>query len=44
MKSRYPHVYDPFEIRGVWFKNRLQQAPPGCFSQGMKGVSLQIFL
>ena len=34
MKSRYPHVYDPFEIRGVWFKNRLQQAPPGCFFAG----------
>ena len=34
MKNKYPHVYDPFEIRGVWFKNRLQQAPPGCFFAG----------
>ena len=30
-KSRYPHVYSPLEIRGVTFKNRLWQAPPGCF-------------
>lgn len=34
MPNRYPHVYDPFEIRGVLFKNRLQQAPPGCFFAG----------
>ena len=34
MKAKYPHVYDPFEIRGVWFKNRLQQTPPGCFFAG----------
>ena len=32
--SNYPHVYDPFVIRGVVFKNRLQQAPPGCFFAG----------
>jgi len=32
--TKYPHVYDPFEIRGVLFKNRLQQAPPGCFFAG----------
>jgi 2,4-dienoyl-CoA reductase-like NADH-dependent reductase (Old Yellow Enzyme family) len=31
MASKYPHVYDPFIIRGVVFKNRLEQAPPGCF-------------
>lgn len=31
MKRKYPHVYSPFEIRGVLFKNRLIQAPPGCF-------------
>ena len=30
-QSRYPHVYQPLEIRGVTFKNRLWQAPPGCF-------------
>ena len=31
MASKYPHVFDPLEIRGVLFKNRLVQAPPGCF-------------
>ena len=31
MTRKYPHVYSPFEIRGVLFKNRLIQAPPGCF-------------
>ena len=34
MSTKYPHVYDPFTIRGVLFKNRLQQAPPGCFFAG----------
>ena len=34
MACRYPHVFDPFEIRGVLFKNRLEQAPPGCFYSG----------
>jgi 2,4-dienoyl-CoA reductase-like NADH-dependent reductase (Old Yellow Enzyme family)/thioredoxin reductase len=28
---QYPHVFSPFVIRGVLFKNRLEQAPPGCF-------------
>ena len=31
MASKYPHVFTPLEIRGVTFKNRLWQAPPGCF-------------
>ncbi|MCQ2452052.1 MAG: FAD-dependent oxidoreductase [Oscillospiraceae bacterium] len=31
MVSKYPHVFQPFEIRGVLFKNHLVQAPPGCF-------------
>ncbi|NLO47835.1 MAG: FAD-dependent oxidoreductase [Clostridiales bacterium] len=31
MSSKYPHVFDPFVIRGVLFKNRMAQAPPGCF-------------
>lgn len=31
MANRYPHVFEPFEIRGVLFKNHLVQAPPGCF-------------
>ena len=31
MSTKYPHVYQPFIIRGVLFKNRLAQAPPGCF-------------
>ena len=34
MACRYPHVFQPFEIRGVLFKNRLEQAPPGCFFSG----------
>lgn len=34
MANRYPHVYDPFILRGVLFKNRLEQAPPGCFFAG----------
>ena len=34
MASKYPHVYDPFTIRGVLFKNRIEQAPPGCFFSG----------
>ncbi len=34
MACRYPHVFEPFEIRGVLFKNRLEQAPPGCFFSG----------
>ena len=34
MACKYPHVFDPFEIRGVLFKNHLEQAPPGCFFSG----------
>ncbi len=34
MTCKYPHVYSPFEIRGVLFKNRLEQSPPGCFFAG----------
>ncbi len=30
-KNQYPHVFSPFIIRGVLFKNHLEQAPPGCF-------------
>jgi 2,4-dienoyl-CoA reductase-like NADH-dependent reductase (Old Yellow Enzyme family)/thioredoxin reductase len=30
-RQKYPHVFSPFIIRGVLFKNRLVQAPPGCF-------------
>ncbi len=30
----YPHVFSPFIIRGVLFKNHLEQAPPGCFFSG----------
>ena len=33
-KSRYPHAFSPLEIRGVTFRNRLWQAPPGCFFSG----------
>lgn len=34
MTTKYPHVFSPFTIRGVLFKNRLEQAPPGCFFSG----------
>jgi len=34
MNNKYPHVYDPIIIRDVLFKNRLEQAPPGCFFAG----------
>ena len=34
MACKYPHVFSPFELRGVLFKNRLEQAPPGCFFSG----------
>ena len=30
MSTKYPHVYDPITIRGVYFKNRIELAPPGC--------------
>ena len=30
--SNYPHVFTPLEIRGVLFKNRLEQAPPGALN------------
>ncbi|MBO4331500.1 MAG: FAD-dependent oxidoreductase [Oscillospiraceae bacterium] len=33
-KSRYPHAFAPLEIRGVSFRNRIWQAPPGCFFAG----------
>lgn len=31
MPTKYPHVFAPLIIRGVLIKNRLEQAPPGCF-------------
>lgn len=30
MGSKYTHVFNPIEIRGVLFKNRIELAPPGC--------------
>ena len=33
-RTKYPHVFRPFTIRGVLFKNRVVQAPPGCFYSG----------
>lgn len=36
MSLKYPHVFSPLIIRGVLFKNRLEQAPPGCFFAGDK--------
>ena len=30
MSSKYQHVFDPISIRGVYYKNRIEFAPPGC--------------
>ena len=30
MSDKYPHVFNPIEIRGVYYKNRIELAPPGC--------------
>ena len=30
MSTKFKHVYEPIEIRGVYYKNRLAFAPPGC--------------
>ena len=30
MSSKFKHVFNPIEIRGVYYKNRLAFAPPGC--------------
>ena len=34
MSSKFKHVFDPLEIRGVYYKNRLEFAPPGCGGGG----------
>ena len=34
MSTKYPHVFDPISIRGVYFKNRVEFAPPGCGGGG----------
>lgn len=34
MKTRYPHVFEPITIRGVYYKNRIELAPPGCGGGG----------
>lgn len=34
MNSKFRHVFDPIEIRGVYYKNRLEFAPPGCGGGG----------
>jgi hypothetical protein len=30
LSSKYPHEFDPITVRGVYYKNCLAQAPPGC--------------
>jgi 2,4-dienoyl-CoA reductase-like NADH-dependent reductase (Old Yellow Enzyme family)/NADPH-dependent 2,4-dienoyl-CoA reductase/sulfur reductase-like enzyme len=30
----YPHVFEPITIRGVYYKNRIELAPPGCGGGG----------
>lgn len=30
--TKYPHVFQPIEVRGVLFKNRIEQAPPGALN------------
>lgn len=34
MNSKYPNVFSPMEIRGVYYKNRIELAPPGCGGGG----------
>ena len=34
MNTKFKHVFEPIEIRGVYYKNRLQFAPPGCGGGG----------
>ena len=34
MSTKYPHVFDPITIRGVYYKNRIEFAPPGCGGGG----------
>ena len=34
MSTKYKHIYEPIEIRGVYYKNRFQFAPPGCGGNG----------
>ena len=34
MAHKYPHVFEPMMIRGVYFKNRIELAPPGCGGGG----------
>ena len=30
MAHKYPHVFEPMMIRGVYFKNRIELAPPAA--------------
>ena len=30
MSTKFKHVFEPIEVRGVYYKNRLEYAPPGC--------------
>jgi 2,4-dienoyl-CoA reductase-like NADH-dependent reductase (Old Yellow Enzyme family)/thioredoxin reductase len=34
LNSKYPHVFEPITIRGVYYKNRIELAPPGCGGGG----------
>jgi len=34
MSTKYSHVFEPLEIRGVYYKNRIEFAPPGCGGGG----------
>ena len=34
MSTKFKHLYEPIEIRGVYYKNRFQLAPPGCGGGG----------
>ena len=34
MSAKYSHVFEPLTIRGVYFKNRIELAPPGCGGGG----------
>ena len=34
MSTKFKHVFEPLEIRGVYYKNRIEFAPPGCGGGG----------
>ncbi len=45
MASEYKHVFEPITIRGVYYKNRVELAPPGCGGGGdANGIPTKAFV